>query len=103
LAEEEACAKSDERSRRDKEEPMLRFIDLQRKTLEIQERKLEVEETKGSRKSRGNRDQRKNSEDEPNHDGRLDHHFIMDPMFKISLIVNFSAGLILKINRLSAD
>jgi hypothetical protein len=43
---EEASAKRDERRRRDKEEQMLGFTDIHRKTLEVQQRKLELAEVK---------------------------------------------------------
>jgi hypothetical protein len=44
--EEEASAKRDEQRRRDKEEHMQSFTDIQRRTLEIQQRKLDLAEVK---------------------------------------------------------
>jgi hypothetical protein len=41
---EEASAKRDEQRRRDKEEHMQSFADIQRKTLEVQQRKLDLVE-----------------------------------------------------------
>jgi hypothetical protein len=43
---EEKSAKRDERIRRDKEEHMQSFADIQTKTLEVQERKLDLAEVK---------------------------------------------------------
>jgi hypothetical protein len=43
---EEASAKRDEQRRRDKEEHKQSFADIQRKTLEIQQRKLDLAEVK---------------------------------------------------------
>jgi hypothetical protein len=43
---EEASAKRDEQRRRDKEEHMQSFVDIQRKTLEVQQRKLDLAEVK---------------------------------------------------------
>jgi hypothetical protein len=43
---EEASAKRDEQRRRDKEEHMQSFADIQRKTLKIQQRKLNLAEVK---------------------------------------------------------
>jgi hypothetical protein len=43
---EEASAKRDEQRRRDKEEQMQSFTDIQRKTFEVQQRKLDIAEVK---------------------------------------------------------
>jgi hypothetical protein len=43
---EEASVKRDERRRRDKEEQTQSFADIQRKTLEVQQRKLNLTEVK---------------------------------------------------------
>jgi hypothetical protein len=43
---EEASAKRDEQRRRDKEKHMQSFADIQRRTLEIQQRKLDLAEVK---------------------------------------------------------
>jgi hypothetical protein len=43
---EEASAKRDEQRRRDKEDHMQSFIDTQRKTLEVQQRKIDFSEVK---------------------------------------------------------
>jgi hypothetical protein len=43
---EEACAKRDEQRRRDKEEQMQIFADVQRKTLEVQQQKLDLAKVK---------------------------------------------------------
>jgi hypothetical protein len=43
---EEASAKRDERRRQDKEEQMQSFTDIQNKTLEVQQRKLDLAEVK---------------------------------------------------------
>jgi hypothetical protein len=43
---EEASAKRDERRRRHKEEQMRSFTDIQRKTFEVQQRKLDLPEVK---------------------------------------------------------
>jgi hypothetical protein len=43
---EKASAKRDEQRRRDKEEHMQSFADIQRRTLEIQQRKLDLAEVK---------------------------------------------------------
>jgi arginine utilization protein RocB len=43
---EESSAKRDEQRHRDKEEHMQSFTDIQRKTLEVQQRKLDLAEVK---------------------------------------------------------
>jgi hypothetical protein len=43
---EEASAKRDEQRRRDKEKHIQSFADIQRKTLEVQEKKLDLAEVK---------------------------------------------------------
>jgi hypothetical protein len=43
---EEASAKRDERRRQDKEEQMQSFTSIERKTLEVQQRKLDLAEVK---------------------------------------------------------
>jgi hypothetical protein len=43
---EESSAKRDEQRHRDKEEHMKSFTDIQRKTLEVQQRKLDLAEVK---------------------------------------------------------
>jgi hypothetical protein len=50
---EEASAKRDERRRQDKEEQILSFTDIQRKTLEVQQRKLDLAEIKEKTRAKG--------------------------------------------------
>jgi hypothetical protein len=49
---EEASAKRDKQRRRDKEEHIQSFADIQRKTLEVQQRKLDLVEVKESARSK---------------------------------------------------
>jgi hypothetical protein len=56
---EEAYAKKKDRKYREKEKQMLNFVQIQRKTLKVQERKLQVEETNAWSRAKKRRSKKK--------------------------------------------